>query len=342
MVPSPLQVSLAWVFVGTLAYVRHLFHDPTNASVTEYLVWQTCFAPWIVLTPIVFRAERRLSPGKLALFGIPVSFAAWGLGGLAGYAWHPFDFSVAGAASGVAFGQFFYWSTVGAGWVLRALTEKSQLEASLRQAELDALRMRLDPHFLFNSLQNISVLTQQDPRTASRMLTRLGDLLRVSLRKEAAAETTLAAEIELTRSYLSIEQMRFGDRLSTVVNLQAGSEQALVPTFLLQPLVENAIRHGLNGVRRAGVISIAGQIRGQELEVTVADNGVGIPEEPVALGIGLGATRERLERMYPGRHSFVMRPLPEGGTEVCIRLPLRLEAAKETQSHAHAAAAHRG
>jgi two-component system, LytTR family, sensor kinase len=339
---GPLQLSLAWVFVGTLAYARHRFHDPSNASFAEYLLWQTCFVPWIALTPIVFRAERRFSPAKLALFGIPVSAAAWGISVLAGCGWHPVDLSVAGVARGVAFQQFFYWSTVGAGWVLRALTEKSQLEASLRQAELDALRMRLDPHFLFNSLQNISVLTQQDPRTASRMLTRLGDLLRVSLRKDGKAETTLAAEIDLTRSYLSIEQMRFGDKLSTVVNLEPGSEQALVPTFLLQPLVENAIRHGLNGVRRDGVIAISGRVIGSELEVTVADNGVGIPSEPVPLGIGLGATRERLDRMYPRRHSFAMRSLPEGGTEVCIRLPLRLEPAKEKQSHAHAAAAHRG
>src|SRR5690606_29926817 len=126
-----------------------------------------------------------------------------------------------------------YVGSVAAAWLLRALVEareserraarlmleKSQLETSLRQTELDVLRMRLNPHFLFNSLQNISVLTLHDPETASRMLTKLGDLLRVSLRRDAGTETTLEAEASLAAAYLSIEQMRFGDRLSFAVDL---------------------------------------------------------------------------------------------------------------------------
>jgi LytS/YehU family sensor histidine kinase len=226
----------------------------------------------------------------------------------------------------------------------RLMLEKSQLETSLRQAELDVLRMRLDPHFLFNSLQNISVLTLEDPETGSRMLTKLGDLLRVSLRRDGAPETTLQAEVALTGAYLAIEQMRFGDRLSSLVDLTPGTEDALVPSFLLQPLVENAIRHGLRGVRGRGIIAIRSRLDGYALVLTVADNGSGPPPAPVEgreVGIGLGATCERLARLYPGAHTFSMRPLPEGGTEVRITLPLRFESAPEAPRHVQAATADR-
>jgi len=249
-----------------------------------------------------------------------------------------------------------YVGSVAGAWLLRALVEarenerraarlmleKSQLETSLRQTELDVLRMRLNPHFLFNSLQNISVLTLHDPETASRMLTRLGDLLRVSLRRDTAGETTLQAEASLAAAYLSIEQMRFGDRLSFAVDLAPGTERALVPSFLLQPLVEHAIRHGLDGVPHQGVIAIRARIDSESLLLTVTDNGAG-PNGASATrgnGIGVGATCERLARLYPGRHAFAMRAVPDGGTEVAITLPLRFDAA-DAPDHAHAAAAHR-
>lgn len=206
--------------------------------------------------------------------------------------------------------------------------EKSQLESSLRQAEVDAIRMRLNPHFLFNSLQNISVLAQQDPKTASQMLTRLGDLLRSALGRDSRPETTLATEIALTQAYTAVEKMRFGDRLSILFELQPGTEQALVPSFLLQPLVENAINHGLQGLQKSGVIWIRSTRELSDLVLTVADNGVGPPAERLSeleVGVGLSSTCERLARMYPEQHEFSIRKLPEGGTEIRIVLPLRLE-----------------
>jgi LytS/YehU family sensor histidine kinase len=254
--------------------------------------------------------------------------------------------------------QFLYWFSVAAGGMLRIvleareserraarlMLEKSQLETSLRQTELDALRMRLQPHFLFNSLQNIAVLTEHDPRTGSRMLTRLGDLLRASLGRDSRPETTLEAEIALTNAYLAIEQMRFGDRLSSTVDVGEGTGRALVPSFLLQPIVENAIRHGLRDVRQRGVLAIRSRRDGGALVLSVTDNGAGPPGAPLSelpLGIGLGATCERLARMYPGRHSFSMRAAPEGGTEVRITLPLRFEAETEEPDVAYAAGADR-
>src|SRR5262249_37804587 len=149
-----------------------------------------------------------------------------------------------------------YWVSVAGGALFRnwiryqqqeneraqLLLEKSRLEASLRQAELEVLRMRLNPHFLFNTLQNISVLAQEEPKVASQMLPRLGDLLRSALRSTGEAETPLREEIALTEAYIAIEQMRFANRLQVTMDLSPSTLDALVPTLLLQPIVENAIR----------------------------------------------------------------------------------------------------
>jgi two-component system, LytTR family, sensor kinase len=204
--------------------------------------------------------------------------------------------------------------------------------------------MRLQPHFLFNSLQNISVLVQDDPAMGSRMLTRLGDLLRASLRREARAETTLGAEIDLAQTYLAIEQMRFGDRLSTRVTLEPGTEPALVPAFLLQPLLENAIRHGLDPIGRRGSIEIASRIDAGALTLTVADDGAGPPSEPLSrhrMGVGLGATCRRLELMYPNRLTFALTAAPGGGTQVTITLPLNYGAPAAAAEEVRVARAHR-
>ncbi len=210
--------------------------------------------------------------------------------------------------------------------------EKSQLEASLNQAQLEALRARLNPHFLFNSLQNISALTKQDPQTASRMLAVLGDLLRVVLRRVSQPECTLREEIELTRSYVALEQMRFGDRLRVSLENADEVQEAMVPCFLMQPLIENAIVHGLRGVRKTGIIAVRAMQEQDQLVITVADNGIGPPADSngMRIGVGLGSTSERLARMYPERHTFSIRSLPEGGAEVRIAIPLRFRNAADS------------
>jgi len=136
--------------------------------------------------------------------------------------------------------------------------------------------MKMNPHFLFNTLQNISVLAVQEPHSAILMLTRLGDLLRASFRKDSQQEIPLEAEIALTQAYLDIERVRFRDRLSVLVDIEPGTEGALVPTFLLQPLAENAIKHGLRVSNICGRIEIRGVLDGGRLVLTVADNGAGI------------------------------------------------------------------
>jgi two-component system LytT family sensor kinase len=186
--------------------------------------------------------------------------------------------------------------------------------------------MRLNPHFLFNSLQNISSLAQQDPKTASQMLTRLGDLLRLALRPDTDPETSLQTEIELTQAYVSVEKMRFGERLSVLFDLAPDTQHAAVPTLLLQPLVENAIKHGLRGAQ-TGVIEIRSARHSDHLLLTVTDNGAGPPHTNLSemdMGIGLSSVCERLERMYPGRHSLSLDKLAEGGTQIRVSLPFKL------------------
>jgi two-component system LytT family sensor kinase len=159
------------------------------------------------------------------------------------------------------------------------------------------------------------------------MLTRLGDLLRVALRRDTEAETTLDTEVALTQAYAAIEKMRFGDRLSVLVDITPGTEQALVPNFLLQPFVENAIKHGLGG-QKTGVIWIRSVRQSDQLVVTVSDNGIGFPQQDpadLAMGIGLGSASERLARMYSEWHTFSVRKLAEGGTEVRVALPLKFK-----------------
>lgn len=169
------------------------------------------------------------------------------------------------------------------------------------------------------------------------MLTRLGDLLRTVLRQDSQAQSTLREEIELTRAYVALEQMRFGDRLQVDFEIAGEVQQAMVPCFLLQPLIENAVNHGLRGARKTGIISVIAAGQEGELVLPVTDNGIGLPaEDPseMKIGVGLRSTRERLARMYPDRHTFSIRKPAEGGVQVCIEIPLRFADYKDRASNA--------
>ena len=199
-----------------------------------------------------------------------------------------------------------------------------QLTAQLSEARLSALRMQLQPHFLFNALNAVTVLVR-DKRgdTATRILDRLSEMLRQVLRTDRPHEISLREELQLLGQYLDIEQIRFSDRPRVVYNVAAEALDALVPSFILQPLVENALRHGLTEVGDA-VLEIGARHDGEFLELTVRDNGRGVTAE-TAPGIGLENTRERLATMYGERGSLELRGHPQGGTIAVIRLPWRTE-----------------
>jgi two-component system LytT family sensor kinase len=199
----------------------------------------------------------------------------------------------------------------------RALRAESLAHA----ARLDALRWQLNPHFLFNALNAISTLVVDDRREdATRMIARLGDLLRTTLAGSGAADVPLAEELDLVQRYLDIEQVRLSDRLSLRTDVDGEARQALVPSLLLQPIVENAVRHAIAPREAGGTIVISAHRANGRLCVSVEDDGPGMPAQE-AQGIGLSNTRERLRHRYADAHRFELTRGHLGGLRVSIELP---------------------
>ncbi len=225
-----------------------------------------------------------------------------------------------------------YGATLGVGYAAehaRRTREVQRLQAELTQAQLSALRMQLNPHFLFNTLHTIAVLVREhNERRAVELIERLGDVLRHVLRTSNELETPLAREVAFLRKYLEIEQARFGDRLRVRFALEDGTEEALVPQLIVQPLVENALRHGLAPCAEPGEIAVRARRRDHALEVTVADDGIGLrPGWEVGSGLGLANVRARLTRMYGPAGRLALAPAPGGGAVATISMPFRIEAA---------------
>jgi signal transduction histidine kinase len=194
----------------------------------------------------------------------------------------------------------------------------AQLEGQLAQAQLHALRMQLQPHFLFNTLNAISALALSDPATARTMIARLSDFLRLTLEADQRQSVPLARELQSLESYLAIQRIRFHNRLETQWQVADDALDAAVPHLILQPLVENALQHGLLPLSGGGSVRIEARREGAELCMTVEDNGRGLPERDMREGIGLGNTRARLGALA-GRLSLLARP--GGGTRVEVRIP---------------------
>ena len=202
----------------------------------------------------------------------------------------------------------------------------SQLEARLAQSRLQVLKMQLHPHFLFNTLNAISELIHKDPESADRMLMDLSDLLRLSLENLEVQEIPLKQELEFLGKYLEIEQMRFHDRLTVDIQIAPETLDATVPNMILQPLVENAIKHGIAPRSIGGRIDIKTSRRNGHLEISVSDDGLGVPFgdiENVAEGVGLSNTRRRLKHLYGDAHRFDLKRLENGGVGVSLEVPFR-------------------
>ncbi|HTO89986.1 MAG TPA: histidine kinase [Candidatus Sulfotelmatobacter sp.] len=200
----------------------------------------------------------------------------------------------------------------------------SRLEASLSEARLEALKTQLQPHFLFNTLHAITALMHTDVERADMMMARLSDLLRQSMERVGRQEVTLREELEFLRGYLDIQQMRFGDRLRAHVHAVPEVLDAMVPALVLQPLVENAIRHGFGERVSGGRVEVLARRAQEKLRVEVRDDGAGLPEAGVREGTGLSNTRARLQQLYGPAQTLELEPTPGGGTRVRIELPLHL------------------
>ena len=215
----------------------------------------------------------------------------------------------------------------------------SQLEAALARAHVHALRMQLHPHFLFNALNTLSELIHRDPRAADRMVAGLGDMLRETLESGDTEEVPLGQELSLLERYLDIERLRFHDRLEVDVQVAPECLAAAVPHLILQPLVENAIRHGIGARPGAHRIEIGADRRGALLHVRVRDDGAGLADGAAA-GIGLGNSRARIAQLYgPGATLELANVDGGGGLEVTLSIPFRTAAVEE--AHAADPRAHR-
>ena len=240
-----------------------------------------------------------------------------------------------------------YWTIVGVGTALRYMHEArarelnaAQLETRLVEARLHTLQRQMQPHFLFNTLNTISALMHRDVDAADAMIARLSDLLRMSLERVGVQEVPLKEELDFLSKYLEIEQTRFRDRLTVVFDVQADTLHALVPNLLLQPLVENAIKHGIGPRPTPGQIAVRARCNGAMLELDVQDNGVGLSAARLTdfnRGVGLSNTRSRLDHLYGSLHRFEFRQPPEGGLLVCIAIPMA-ELASEADGEAEAVA----
>jgi len=212
----------------------------------------------------------------------------------------------------------------------------SQLEAQLANAQLDVLKSQLEPHFLFNTLNSIAALARNDGAAAEHMTLQLADLLRASLDAAGVHEVTLQQELLFLQKYIDIQQIRFQDRLTVETDVDPVVLSALVPNLILQPLVENAIRHGIAPRRTPGVIRLSVWRDPDDLWIEVRDNGVGLSRGPgnaAMEGVGLRNTRARLTQLYNDDHMLVLDDAPGGGCCTRIRLPYREHPLQEAIAH---------
>ncbi|HEX8903608.1 MAG TPA: histidine kinase, partial [Longimicrobiaceae bacterium] len=206
----------------------------------------------------------------------------------------------------------------------RLQAQSAELHAQLAEARLAMLRTRFNPHFLFNTLNAVSALVSTDPRAVRQMIALLGELLRSALRDSGEQEIPLDEEMRLLRLYLEILEIRYQGQLETVVTVEPEARGALVPNLILQPLVENSVKHGIDRAGGHGTIELQAARSGEDLVLTVRDTGPGGDQgrrETDGNGVGLRLTRERLSELYGGEPRVELRPAPGGGTVARIVLP---------------------
>ena len=332
-------------------------------SWAQLLAWNVTISfVWSLLTPVVYALARRFtfdrSSWKLAL---PVHLIASAVLTLAGAAlivslfplvtWRPETHApfLAHTFSRALMDLQRYWYVV---LITQAIgyydkyrereVQSSQLEAQLAYAQLEVLKIQLEPHFLFNTLNSIAALARNDGLAAEHMTLQLADLLRCSLDAVGIHEVQLSRELTFLQKYIDIQQTRFQDRLHVEMDIQPHTLYALVPNLLLQPLVENAIRHGIGPRLAPGWIRISTRQVFDELWMEISDNGLGLthhrgPTPPD--GVGLRNTRARLQQLYNDDHQMTLEDQPGGGCVVKIHIPFRESSEEVVTTHAHSSVA---
>ncbi len=220
--------------------------------------------------------------------------------------------------------------------------QSSQLEAQLALAQLEVLKIQLEPHFLFNTLNSIAALARNDGLAAENMTLQLADLLRFSLDAMGVHEVPLSRELTLLQKYIDIQQMRFQDRLSVEMDIASNTLSALVPNMILQPLVENAIRHGIGPRRAPGHVRITSRVAFDELWLEIADDGIGLTRFDGSIppeGVGLRNTRARLQQLYNHDHRLILEDAVGGGCVIKIHIPFRTYSEEVPTRDAHSSVA---
>jgi two-component system LytT family sensor kinase len=340
---------VAWTWIGwtglalflgissSLAYLA--IGNPARWSLTIRMSLAEVYV-WGALAPLVMRLARRFAFTRATLWR---SLIVHGVAGLVVSAVKLivdqvlrkllFGFDGYVLITSLAPNLLFYWGIVAAahGFAYYHSSRErelkaSTLEARLAQARLQLLQMQLHPHFLFNTLHAISELVHEDPDTADRMIAGLSELLREALHASDVREVSLRRELDLLAHYLEIQRVRFGDRLRIEIDVDPRAMDALVPHLILQPVVENAIRHGIGARVVQGRVRIAARALGETLQLDVDDDGRGLDaaEATPGAGVGLGNTRERLQTLYDGEGRLTIEERSEGGTRVRLIVPLRV------------------
>ena len=348
-----LLIAGALLAIGALATLQTYVFAAVRGDPGHLLslaAWQfPLFLTWALLTPLVLALGRWVPVVRKRWIG-PVAFHL--VAGIAVCMLHtagvmvlnqlfspaapnappPIDLYVRFFASRFQFLILIYWAILGTGYAIdyyhryrEREVAASKLEAQLVASRLEALKMQLHPHFLFNTLHAVGVLAEENPAGAKRMVAQLGDFLRHTMDNVSVHEVPLQRELEFLRLYLEIEQTRFQDRLTVSYDIEPETLSAAVPSFVLQPLVENAIKHGISKHAGEGRISITAARGDGDLELTVEDAGCARSIPPVdtwSEGVGLRTTRERLAQMYNGLQR-VRFERGASGVRVTLRFPYR-------------------
>jgi signal transduction histidine kinase len=356
-----------WTFIATLSAVNRVLDprgfgfqlsSPAGPIALEYVEsWI-----WAVITPGVFLLTQRFPVersrwlarvGALLLIGIVIAIAVdlimdlARIGILAGVpSRRPRVFSPKDAILRLRFVNqlLVYLAILAAGYArnfyMRDLTRQreavvlearaAELQAQLAAARLDALRMQLNPHFLFNTLHAVSALVERDPSGVRKMIARLSELLRHTIEARGADEVPLRDELEFLQRYIEIMEIRFQGRLTVTVNADDRSLEALVPNLILQPIVENALEHGASRASGRGEVTIDAKVDGDDLVVTVQDNGPGLAS--TGEGVGLSNTKARLDQLYGDPASLTLTTSSSGGVLATLRVPYHTAADLRTRA----------
>ena len=308
--------------------------DPSGPVIVAFLESWT----WAALTPLIFRLSSRFSLARaplLIVIGIIISVGVFLLLGFARQeVFAPLRHRPFRGLSEIGRMRFvpqllFYFAILAAGFAreyfLRDQERQAhaiQLQAQLAEARLDALRMQINPHFLFNTLNAVSALVDRDPSGVRKMIARLSELLRTTTDSRASDEVPLRQELQLLDRYIEIMEIRFQGRLRVEREVEAAVMDALVPNLVLQPIVENALEHGASRALGEGVVRIAARREGDRLAVTVRDNGPGVGARHE--GVGLGNTRARLAQLYGDAAGVTLTTAADGGAIAEIVIPFHV------------------